>query len=64
VAASLGTVCLHLIDSDGNTTEPIEVVAYLSKRAEVPLILGFADFLERYFLHCDYPKKEAFIEER
>jgi len=63
IAASLGTVKFCLIDRDGGMTEELAVIAHLVKRAEVPIIFGMADFLERYLLCFDYCSGTAFLEE-
>lgn len=61
VAASLGTVSLRLVDQEGHRSEELEVMAYLVKRAQAPVILGFADLLEKYPLHADYLAQEAWL---
>ncbi|MBI1925089.1 hypothetical protein HYR99_12675 [Candidatus Poribacteria bacterium] len=63
IAASLGTVKFRLIDIDGGMTDELEVIAYLVKRAEVPIIFGMADFLEKYQLQLDHRSGKAFLDE-
>lgn len=43
----IGKIKLCIIDDVGNSTDKIEVHAYLSKIDEVPLILGFKDLLSK-----------------
>lgn len=54
---------LRVVDLSGGSTEEIEVMAYLVKnrQAEVPIILGFADLLEKYELVSNYPANRALL---
>jgi hypothetical protein len=48
----------------GNLSPELEILAFLAKTDQVPLILGFARLLERFPVHFDYEGGEAYIEEK
>jgi hypothetical protein len=48
----------------GNLSPELEILAFLAKTDQVPLILGFAGLLERFPVHFDYEGGEAYIEEK
>ncbi len=51
-----------LFHDDRNTSEPVEVSAFLLDSDVAPLLLGFEDVLTRATLHCDYPGGLAYLD--
>ncbi len=60
--ASVGRVTLRLFDEAAESPD-LPLYADLCHTSEMPLILGFKDFLEQGVLHCDYPGQEAWFEQ-
>ncbi len=60
--ASVGRVTLRLFDDVAESPD-LPLYADLCHTSEMPLILGFKDFLEQGVLHCDYPGQEAWFEQ-
>lgn len=56
--AKLVSLTLRLSDRD-KVSKPIFSKAYITTTDKIPLILGFADILERYKLVVNYPQKKA-----
>lgn len=58
LSAKLCLLTYRLSDKN-SVTKPIESKAYIAESDSIPLILGFADFLEKFDLLIRYPKKTA-----
>ena len=58
LSAKLCLLTYRLSDKN-SVTKPIESKAYIAESDNIPLILGFADFLEKFNLHIRYPEKTA-----
>ena len=56
--AKLVKLTFRLCDKD-KSTKPIESKAYIAATEKIPLILGFADILEKFDLKISYSKKQA-----
>lgn len=56
--AKLMSLTFRLSDKD-KVTKPIEAKAYIVATDKIPLILGFADILEKYDLIASYSQKKA-----
>ena len=63
IRCSIGTVRGRLIDEDGNRTRVYNFPAFLAKIDRVPLIIGFAELLEKFTNYFNYPTQEAWVEE-
>jgi hypothetical protein len=63
IRCSIGTVRGRLIDEDGNRTRIYDFPTFLAKIDRVPLIIGFAEMLERFTNYFNYPTHEAWVEE-
>jgi len=61
VSGALGRVHM-LFHDDRNTSEPVEVSAFLLDNDAAPLLIGFEDVLTRATLHCDYPANLAYLD--
>lgn len=64
IRCSIGTVRGRLIDEYGNRTRVYDFPAFLAKIDRVPLIIGFAELLEKFTNHFNYSTHEAWIEEQ
>jgi hypothetical protein len=61
VAAPFGKVTL-VVHDEVTVSPPLTIRAFLLPDDSEPLLLGFEDFLTQVILHCDYPKREAYLE--
>ena len=59
--APLGEVTLA-VDDGIRTSHPLSVRAFLLPDDSEPLLLGFQDILTHAALHCDYPRRVAYLE--
>jgi len=61
----VGKVTMILFDKQGNATRPREIIAYLAKVDEVPLLLGFNQwiFFSEMRLVCEPRDGVAFVED-
>ena len=57
------TNCI-LIDEYGGKSRELAIHAYLAMTDEVPLIVGFKDFLTKFRICIDFQEDEAFVEEK
>lgn len=57
---TIGHLTCRLLDEE-NITPPIPFKAYLAHTDKVPVILGFADMLERFHISIDFQKNNAFL---
>jgi len=64
VEVSFGAVRGRLVDADGNSTRMYTFPAFLAKTDRVPLIIGFADLLEKLDNHFNYQTGEAWVQEQ
>jgi len=63
IRCSIGSVFGRLVDTEGNRSRIYDFPAFLAKTDRVPLILGFAELLEKFHSDFDYQSGEAWIEE-
>jgi hypothetical protein len=63
IKCSIGTVTCFLTDERGNRSHDYNIVAFLAKTDKVPLIIGFADLLEKMRTCFRYQIGEAWIED-
>jgi len=61
---SVGIVKCIIMDKEDNKTSEVEVHSLLALTDNVPILIGFKDLLDRFMIHSDYPRKEAWLEER
>ena len=59
----VGYVKAMLLDEFGNESKEIRSLAYLALTNRVNLLLGVRDILERFALHIDFVKDEAYMQE-
>jgi len=57
---TIGEITCRLLD-EKNSTPAIPFRAYLAHTDKVPVILGFADMLEKFHLSIDFQKDEAYL---
>ncbi len=57
----IGYVTGIMLDEDGAYSPEIQFRCYFALNDEIPIILGFKDFLEKFIIHIDAPNKEAFL---
>jgi hypothetical protein len=57
----IGKIGLRLVDEE-EQTEKIDIHAYLALTDEIPLILGFKDFLSSFKVCFDYKENSAWLE--
>jgi len=60
IPASLGTARCLLTDETGALSPELEILSFLAKTDQVPLILGFADLLSKFEIIFDYESGKAF----
>lgn len=60
LSAELVTLSFRLRDKN-NVTKPIQAMAYIAATNKIPLILGFADVLEKYDLVICYSQKKSYL---
>ncbi len=61
--APFGAVTL-VVEDDDIISPPLTVRAFLLPDDSEPLLLGFEDFLTIAVLHCDYERRDAYLEFR
>ena len=61
---SVGIIKCIMLDEDGNQTDEMETHFLLALTDEVPILIGFKDLLDRFTIHCDYQRKEAWLEKK
>lgn len=62
VPVQVAAVNGQLLDRQGNVTEELKIVAFLSSSDEVPLIIGFRDLLDSFENRFDYRKGTAYLK--
>jgi len=60
IPTSLGMVRCLLTDETGALGPELEILSFLAKTDQVPLILGFADLLSKFEICFDYGSGKAF----
>ncbi len=61
VPVQIAEVFGQLLDQQGNTTEEMRIIAFLSTRDEAPLVIGFKDILDSFESRFDYRKGIAYL---
>jgi hypothetical protein len=62
IDVKVGWVTGRIVDGQGNETPETKFRAFLALVDNIPLIIGFKDFLEKYRINIDAVEGEAFIE--
>ena len=64
IPASLGRVRGFFVDEEGRHSRELTFPAFLAHTDQVPILLGFANLLDRFQVCFDYDRNDAYLEER
>lgn len=62
VPVKVAKVKTVMFDLEGNQTDELEILAYMSLIENVPLLIGFRDVLDKFNVCFNYQQNTAFIE--
>ena len=63
IPSIIGKVVCILSDDQGNQSEEIETISFLTYTNEIPLIIGFKNLLSKFKVCFDYAKEDAYLME-
>jgi hypothetical protein len=58
----IGSTTCILFDEQGNTSGDMKISSFFAETNDVPVIIGFADILNRFTLTVDYQNNKAFLK--
>lgn len=63
IPVNVGYLKARLIDEIGNESKEIRFLSYLAFTNKVNLLLGMRDLLERFDMHINFNRNEAYLQE-
>jgi len=58
----IGWIKAMMVDEEGNQTNELEIRAFLAPNDKVPVIIGFKDLLEKFYMYIDPINEIGYIE--